>query len=158
MSSHPGKEFEIKKGLDKLRGISNSNNNNSNNSNNNNNIINNSNLFGPGPGDDPPSLLKIEDFLDNNRPLPLPPPSAPSNNLDENLFKSGASPVFPSLVKEFDVNAKIRTAPPNISTRGIGNDLFGSQAILPLEKTRQKLNKKLMIFYRNYLKQCRISN
>ena len=41
LPSHPGKEFEIKKRLDKLRGINNSNNNNNNNNNN----INNSNLF-----------------------------------------------------------------------------------------------------------------
>ena len=55
LPSHPGKEFEIKKRLDKLRGINNSsNNNNSNNNNNNNNNINNSNLFGLGPGGDPP--------------------------------------------------------------------------------------------------------
>ena len=50
LPSHPGKEFEIKKRLDKLRGINNSNNNNNNNNNN----INNSNLFWPGPGGDHP--------------------------------------------------------------------------------------------------------
>ena len=113
LPSHPGKEFEIKKRLDKLRGINNSSNNNKNNS----------NLF--TVKGDPPSLPRIEDFLDNSRPPPPPPPIAPSINLDENLFKSEA---FPSLAEKFDVNAKIRTAHPNISTKGIGNDLFGSQA------------------------------
>ena len=88
LPSHPGKEFEIKKRLDKLRGINDSgnNNNNSNNNNNNNNNNNiNSNLF--GPEGDPPSLPGIEDFLDNSRPPPPPPPPAPSINLGENSEK-----------------------------------------------------------------------
>ena len=89
----------------------------------------------------------MEDFLDNSRPPPLPPPSVPSINLCENLFKSDAPLVFPSLANEFDVNAKIRTAPPNISTHGIGNDLLGSQAASAIrEKQKQKLKKMLMIF------------
>ena len=82
LPSHPGKEFEIKKRLDRLRGVntsfSNNNNNNKNNNNNNNN--NNSNLF--GPGGEPPSLPTIEDFLDGGpRPPQLPLPSPPSFNL-----------------------------------------------------------------------------
>ena len=87
LPSHPGKEFEIKKRLDKLRGINDSgnNNNNSNNNNNNNNNNINSNLF--GPEGDPPSLPGIEDFLDNSRPPPPPPPPAPSINLGENSEK-----------------------------------------------------------------------
>ena len=84
MPSHPEKELEIKKRLDRLRGINNNNNNNSNNNNNNNNINNNSNLFGPGGG--PPSIPKIEDFLDNSGRPPSPPPPAPSINLSENLL------------------------------------------------------------------------
>ena len=58
LPSHPGKEFEIKKRLDKLRGLDasdniyNNNNNNINNNNNNNNID-----FG-----ELPSLPSIEDF------------------------------------------------------------------------------------------------
>ena len=109
LPSHPGKEFEIKKRLDKLKGIKNINNNKNNKNNN-----NNSNLFGPGPGGDPPSLPRIEDFLDNSRPpLPPQPPTAPSINSGKNLFKSGATPVFPSVAEEFGINAKIRTEPPN---------------------------------------------
>ena len=140
LPSHPGKEFEIKKRLDKLRGINNSsNNNNSNNNNNNNNNINNSNLFGLGPGSDPPILPRIEDFLDNSRP----PPQPPSIKLGENLFKSETPPLFPSLANEFDVNAKIRAPPPNISTCGIGNDLLGSQAASAIRENKTKTHKEV---------------
>ena len=138
--SHPGKEFEIKKTSDKLRGINTSFSNNNNNNNNNNK--NNSNLF--GPGGEPPSLPTIEDFLDGGpRPLP-PPPPAPSFNLGENLLKSEA-PVFPSLTNEFDVNAsfKIRAPPPNISTRGIGNDLFGSQVASTFRENKTKTQQEV---------------
>ena len=50
MPSHPGKEFEIKKRLDRLRGTSNfgNNNNNNNGGGDNNNLGGNNNLFGPG--------------------------------------------------------------------------------------------------------------
>ena len=137
LPSHPGKEFEIKKRLDKLRGINNSNNNNNNNNNN----INNLNLFGPGPGGDPPSLPRIEDFLDNSRPPPPPPPSAPSITLGENLFK--APPIFPSPANEFDVNAKIRTTRPNFSTYGIRNDLFGSQVASAIRENKTKTQEEV---------------
>ena len=70
MSSQPGKEFEIQKRLNRVRGIKRFNNNKNNNNNNN----DEGNLFPPGPGGDlfPP------------RPVPgrgpgLPPPP-PSNN------------------------------------------------------------------------------
>ena len=140
LPSHPGKEFEIKKRLDKLRGINTSFSNNKNNNNNNNN--NNSNLF--GPGGEPPSLLTIEDFLDGG-PRPAPPPlPAPSFNLGENLLKSEA-PAIPSLINAFDVNApfKIRAPPPNISIRGIGNDLFGSQAASAFRKNKTKTQQEV---------------
>ena len=61
LPSHPGKEFEIKKRLDKLRGLDASdniyNNNNNNNINNNNNNNNNNIDFG-----ELPSLPSIENF------------------------------------------------------------------------------------------------
>ena len=144
MPNHPGKEFEIKKRLDKLRGINNSSNNNSNNNNNNNNI-NNSNLFGPGPGGDLPSLPRIEDFLYNSRPPPPPPPSSRSINLGENLFK--APPIFPSPANEFEVNAKIRAAPPNCSTHGIRNDLFESQAASAIRENETKTQEEVDDFF-----------
>ena len=140
LPSHPRKEFEIKKRLDRLRGINTSfSSNNNNNNNNNNNINNNSNLFGPGSR--PPSLPTIEDFLDGG---PRPPPLAPSFNLVENLFKSEA-PIFPSLTNEFDVNApfKIRAPPPNISSRGIGNDLFSSLAASAIRENKTKTQQEV---------------
>ena len=91
----------------------------------------------------PPSLPRIEDFLDNSRPPRPPPPSAPSINLGENLFKSGAPPVFPSSANEFDVDAKIRTAPPNISTRGIGSDLLSSQAPSAIRENKTKTQEEV---------------
>ena len=39
---------------------------------------------------------------------------------------------------DFNVNTKIRTAPPNISTRGIGNGLFGSQAATTIRENKTK--------------------
>ena len=87
-------------------------------------------------------MSTIEDFLDGG-PRPLqPPPRAPSFNLGENLSKSEA-PVFPTLANEFDVNAKIRAPPPNISTRTIGNDLFGSQAASAFRKNKTKTQQEV---------------
>ena len=85
----------------------------------------------------------IEDFLDGGPRLPPPPPPAPSFNLGENLRKSEAPPIFPSLANEFDVNAKIRAPPPNISTRGIGNDLFGCQAASAFRENKTKTQDKV---------------
>ena len=75
LPSHPGKEFDIKKRLDKLKGLNENNNIYNNNNNNNNN-----NIF--GPGGEPPSLPSIEDFLDGGPrpPQPPPPPPPPSIN------------------------------------------------------------------------------
>ena len=58
LPSHPGKEFEIQRRLDILRGI---NKNNNNKNNNNNNFAGNSNLF---DSKNIPSLPKLEDFID----------------------------------------------------------------------------------------------
>ena len=141
MPSHPGKEFEIKKRLDRLRGINTSfsNNNNSNNNNNNKNNNNNSNLF--GPGGEPPSLPTIEDFLDGG-PRPPQPPTPPPPSTPFNLFGSNA-PVFPPPTNDFNVNASLRAAPPKISTRGIGNDLFGSQAASAIKENKTKTQQEV---------------
>ena len=135
LPSHPGKEFEIKKILDRLRGV---NTSFSNNNNNNNNDNNNSNLF--GPGGKPPSLPTIEDFLDGGpRPPQLLPPSPPSFN----LFSSN-EPVFPPPpTNDFNVNASVKAPPPNISTRGKGNDLFGSQAASAVRENKTKTQKEV---------------
>ena len=70
LPSVPGKEFEIKKRLDRLRDIKNPSRKNNNNNNGNYNNNNGGNLFAPGPGDNgslfPPRL---------GTGLGLPPPS-----------------------------------------------------------------------------------
>ena len=59
------------------------------------------------------------------------------------MFKSETPPLFPSLANEFDVNAKIRAPPPNISTCGIRNDLFGSQAAFAIRENKTKTHKEV---------------
>ena len=114
--------IQIKKRLDRLRGINTSfSNNNSTNKNNNNN---NSNLFGLTPGDEPPSLPTIEDFLGHGPRPPQPPPPPPAST-PFNLFGSNA-PLFPPPTNDFNVNASVRDPPPNISTRGIGSQAASS--------------------------------
>ena len=97
LPSQPGKEFEIKKRSDRLRGKScfdrNNNSNNNNNNNNNNGRDNGPDLFGPGGA--PPPVPTIEDFLDGGSPPPPPPPTVPFN-LGNNLFQpNNTEPVPP---------------------------------------------------------------
>ena len=114
LPSHPGKEFEIKKRLDKLRGLDTSDN--IYNNNNKNNID-----FGESP-----SLHSIEDFLDGGPrpPQPPPPPLPPSINGD--LFNKPNVFIPPPSTEDF--NVKIDKARPTIWKKGIENNLFGSQA------------------------------
>ena len=142
MPSHPGKEFEIKKRLDRLRGTSNFGNNNNNNNNgggNNNNLGGNNNLF--GPGGEPPSLPLIEDFLDGGPRPPPPPPPAPS--ISGNLFNNTDTGILPT-TKDFNVQTN-RANPfvlPTIwSNKGIGNNLFGSQAAMADPREEEKKTK-----------------
>ena len=74
LPGQPGKEFEIKKHLDKLRGTKTSFFNDRNNINNNNN--NDPDLFGR-PGGLPPTLPSLEDFVDGGGPPQPPPAGAP---------------------------------------------------------------------------------
>ena len=136
LPTQAGKEFEIKKRLDRLKGKSSYlNRNNSNNNNNNNNINNNnSNLF--GPCGKPHTLPTIEDFLDGGpRPSPPPPPTG-SFNFGNSLFGSNDSVIPPS--NNFNVEASVRAPPPNISTPGIGNTLFDSQAATAIRENKTK--------------------
>ena len=83
LPSQPGKEFEIKKRLDRLREIRNSTSSNNNNKNNNNNNRNNggNNLFLP-----PPGTLFITPLAPPSRPdHPFGLPPAPLFNLLEDL-------------------------------------------------------------------------
>ena len=133
LPSHPGKEFEIKKRLDKLKGLNENDNIYNNNNNNNNNIF--------GRGGEPPSLPSIEDFLDGG-PRPLQPPPPPPPSINGNLFNT--SNVFiPPPTDEFDI--KVNKAPPNIWKKDIGNNLFGSQAAMkgPREIEKTEIQKDI---------------
>ena len=132
MPSHPGKEFEIKERLDKLRGTNNFNNNNDNNNNNG----GNNNLF--GPGGEPPSLPSIEDFLDGGSRPPPPPPPSPPPSISGNLFNTINTPSFLP-TDDFNVQNNRPFDLRSIwNNKGIENNLFGSQAAMakPEEKTK----------------------
>ena len=84
----------------------------------------------------------IEDFLDGGfgspQPLPPPPLSAPFNFLGSN------KPIFPPPPKnDFNVNASVIAPPPNILTRGIGNDLFGSQVASAVRENKTKTEEEV---------------
>ena len=140
LPSHSGKEFEIKERLDRLgRGTSGANNNNDNN-----NTSGGDTLFGPGTY--PPSLPSIEDLLDGAPRPPPPPPPAPSIN--GNLFSDVSSDL--PIANNFDVLTTKR-APPTIWSKGISNNLFGSQAAAairdtPKTKTQQDVDDFLYEF------------
>ena len=124
--SHPGKEFEIKKRLDKLRGLY-----------ENDNIYNNNNnkKVNFGPGGEPPSLPNIEDFLDG-RPRPPQPPPPPPPSINGNLFNT-SNAFIPPPTADFNIN--INKVPSTIWKNNIGNNLFSSQAMMKgpreIEKT-----------------------
>ena len=134
LPSHPGKEFEIKKRLDKLRGLDTSDN--IYNNNNKNNID-----FG-----EPPSLPSIEDFLDGGPrpPQPPPPPLPPSFNGD--LFNKPNVLIPPPSTEDF--NVKINKARPTIWKKGIENNLFGSQAQMkgPRETEKTSTQNEIDVF------------
>ena len=126
LPSHTGKEFGIRKRLDKLKDIKSDNFDNNNNNNNNN--------FGSGPlppaggtnidflnkyGLDkpPPSLPTIEDFIDNGPP---PPPPAGGKNISFN------NTPFAPPKQNFDITNNPFVLPNNGNNGKIGNDLFGS--------------------------------
>ena len=96
LPSHPGKEFEIKKRLDKLRGIGGNTFNNDNNNNNNINPGGGVNLDGLGP---PPTIPNIEDLIENGLQFPPPPPPPPPAGGQEvicNIFRPPPLPQPPS--------------------------------------------------------------
>ena len=93
LPSQPGKEFEIKKKLDKLRGTTNNSFNNNNNNNNVNPGGGGVDISGLGPS---PTLPKIEDLIDNG-PL-LFPPSPPTDGQEviSNVFRPPPPPPPPA--------------------------------------------------------------
>ena len=134
LHSHPGKEFEIKKRLEKLREIKNDNNNN----------------FGNGPP--PPTGGTNIDFL-NKYGLDKPPPSLPTT---EDFIDNGPPPAPPAGGTNISFNNTPFVPPkqnfnitdnpfvlPNIGNNGkIGNDLFGSVAAMADPREKEKIEPK----------------
>ena len=136
MPTQPGKEFEIKKRLHRLRGITENNNNNSNNNNNNGGELND--LFSLDR--DIPTVPSLNDFLDG--PPPPAPPQPPiflNNNI--NLFEQ-TPPTLPSRFNQsnfFENVLIIKQQPSSFNnTPGIGNDLFCSQAAIAVKGEKTK--------------------
>ena len=128
LPSQPGKEFEIKKRLDKLRGTTN------NSFNNNNNNVNPGgggvDISGLGPS---PTLPKIEDLIDNG-PL-LFPPSPPTDGQEviSNVFRPPPPPPLPAgpVLNPFVV--------PKIDGDGpIGNNIFVSIGAMMGPRSKEK--------------------
>ena len=94
-----------------------------------------------GLGGETPSLPSIEDFLDGGpRPRP-PPPPAPS--ISGNLFSNTDSGILPTTN---DFNVQTNRANPFVlptiwSNKGIGNNLFGSQAAMTDPREEEKKTK-----------------
>ena len=86
-----------------------------------------------GPGGEPLSLPSTEDFLDGG-PRPPPPPS-----ISGNLFNSTNAAAVPPPTDDF--NVLINRAPPSIWSKGIGNDLFSSQAAMASPREEKKKTK-----------------
>ena len=143
LPSQPGKEFEIQKRLDKLRGINNNDfkNNNNNAGGGGNSGGTNLNLENYEFNQPPPSLPTKEEFIDNG--VPPPPPAPGGGNIPFNNL-----PKQPSLSKnEFIVSTTTPFVLPNIDNNGkIGNDLFGSVGAMaspraaPPNKPKQEID------------------
>ena len=138
LQSQPGKEFEIKKGLDKLRGIG-----RNNFSNNNNNI----NPGGGGGGIDldglgpPPTVPNIEDLIENGPQFPPPLPPAGGQEVISNIFRPPPPPQPPSsnVINKPFVLPKIDGDGP------IGSSIFGSIGAMMGPRSKEKT-----IFYTSY--------
>ena len=144
LPSQPGKEFEIKKRLHKLRGVGRDN------------FVNNNNNQGPpGPGGGditglgpPPAPPNIEDLIENGAPPPPAPGGAPpggplpfgapgSGGFLDNLWNNLLGlPSFPGLSSSSSskpfVVLKIEGDGP------IGNNLFGSIGAMMDPKAKEK--------------------
>ena len=142
LPSQPGKEFEIKKRLDKLRGVGRDNFVNNNN---------NQGPLGPGGGDitglgPPPAPPNIEDLIENGAPPPPPPGGAPpggslpfgapdSGGFLDNLWNNlPGLPSFPGLSS----SSKPFLVPKIEGDDPIGNNLFGSIGAMIDPKAKEK--------------------
>ena len=145
LPSHPGKEFEIQKRLNRLRGKTFFNNNNNNNNNTSGGAAgpslfenNSSNILG-----EPPSLPEIKNFLDGG-PRPPPPPPPLPGNFGKSLFESNNSFLPQNNLNSFSATDPILRSTPNFtSSKGIGNDLFGSQAATAVRENKTKTQEEV---------------
>ena len=138
LPSHPGKEFETQKRLNRFRGNNSRNFNRNNNNNNNNNFgSGGQSLFDNDLGT-PPSLPTIEDFLDGS-PRPPQPPPQPPRNIGSSLFETSPNLFQPPQPNSFNLNNPIVRQPTKFyAPKGIGNTLFGSQAAEAIRESKTK--------------------
>ena len=130
LPSQPGKEFEIKKRLDKLRGTTNNSFNNNNNNNNVNPGGGGVDISGLGPS---PTLPKIEDLIDNGPSLFPPPPPTDGQEVISNVFRPPPPPPPPAgpVLNPFVV--------PKIDGDGpIGNNIFVSIGAMMGPRSKEK--------------------
>ena len=135
LPGQPGKEFEINKRLDKLKGTKTSFFNDRSNNNNNND---GPGLFG-GPGVLPPTLLSLEDFVDGGGPHHPPPAGAPLNLNLPSLFEINTTNRPPLASRSNFFELVPDNAPPYIgfdNNGQIGNYLFGLQAAVREGETK----------------------
>ena len=94
---------------------------------------NSSNILG-----EPPSLPQIEDFLDGGSRPPQPP--QPTGTFGKSLFDSNNSLLPPqNNLNSFSTTDPILRSTPNFtSSKGIDNDLFGSQAATAVRENKTK--------------------
>ena len=122
LPSHPGKEFEIQKRLDRLRENNSNNFKRNNNSNTKNNFgSSRSSLFDGGA---PPSLPKIEDFLNGESRSPQPPLSQPL--IGSSLFETQSNNPFVAIT--FNLDDPIVKSSTNYTQPPIGSSLFETQS------------------------------
>ena len=120
LPSHPGKEFEIQKRLDRLKG-KNCNFKRNNNNNNNNFGSSGPNLFYIGA---PPSLPTLEDFIDGGTRPPLPPQPPTGSTLFETQSKNNLFVSTPT----FNLNNPEVRQPTNSTQPFIASSLFDKKS------------------------------
>ena len=137
LPSHPGKEFEIQKKFDRLRGKGKLNFNNDDRG---------DGGSRPGGGTDlnlgrygldkpSPSLPLLDELLDNDNPPPFGPSQPPQpSGTTINLFNS---PRPPTALNNLNVVENVPTIP-SIYNKGIRNDMSGSQAAMATPSVTKK--------------------
>ena len=89
-----------------------------------------------------PSFPEIEDFLDGGSRPPQPP--QPPGNFGKNLFEPNNSFLKQNKLNSFSATDPILRSTPNFtSSKGIGNDLFGSQAATAVRENKTKTQEEV---------------